>query len=111
MDHAHFGQTLRQILGPDQVRPNAPLAPLTTFRVGGAADWLVEARSVEQLTAVLRASHAANVPVTVLGGGSNVVVSDDGVRGIVIRVLLTAISKAALGRVRAEAGVTINGLV
>jgi UDP-N-acetylmuramate dehydrogenase len=111
MDTAAFESKLCALLGADQVRPNAPLASLTTFRVGGAADWLVEAKSVEQLAAVLRAAHAANVPATVLGGGSNVVVSDDGVRGIVIRVLLTAISQAAPGRVRADAGVTINGLV
>ena len=111
MDDTHFSNALQAIVGAAQIRQNAPLAPLTTFRVGGAADWLVEARSVEQLAAVLRAAHAAKVPVTVLGGGSNVVVSDDGVRGMVIRVLLTAISQAAPGRVRADAGVTINGLV
>jgi UDP-N-acetylmuramate dehydrogenase len=111
MDHAHFGQTLRQIVRPDRVRTNAPLAPLTTFRVGGPADWLVEVRSADQLRAVLRAAEAATVPVTVLGGGSNVVVSDDGVRGIVVRVLLTGISQSAPDRVRAEAGVTMNGLV
>jgi UDP-N-acetylmuramate dehydrogenase len=49
--------------------------------------------------------------VTVLGGGSNVVVSDDGVRGIVVRVMLSAIAQPAADRVRAGAGVTINGLV
>jgi UDP-N-acetylmuramate dehydrogenase len=111
MDHALFGQTLRQIVGADHVRPHAPLAPLTTFRVGGPADWLVEVRSADQLRDVLRAAEASKIPVTVLGGGSNVVVSDDGVRGIVVRVLLTGISQPAPARVRADAGVTMNGLV
>jgi UDP-N-acetylmuramate dehydrogenase len=49
--------------------------------------------------------------VTVLGGGSNVVIADAGIRGVVVRLLLTAISQPAPDRVRAEAGVTINGLV
>ena len=51
------------------------------------------------------------MPVTVLGGGSNVVVSDSGVRGLVVRLLLTGISQPDTSTVRAEAGVTINGLV
>jgi UDP-N-acetylmuramate dehydrogenase len=111
MHNSDFTSTLHQILPPAQVRPNAPLAPLTTFHVGGPADWLAEVKSADQLTAVLRAAHASNVPVTVLGGGSNVVVSDDGVRGIVVRVMLTAISQPGADRVHAGAGVTINGLV
>jgi UDP-N-acetylmuramate dehydrogenase len=106
-----IGAHLRDIVGPDQIHPNAPLAPLTTFRVGGPADWLVEVRTAPQLTGVLRAAAGAGVPVTVLGGGSNVVIADEGIRGIVLRVQLTGISQSDPAHVRAEAGVTINGLV
>ena len=60
MDDTHFGNALQGIVGPGQIRPNAPLAPLTTFRVGGAADWLVEAKSVEQLAAVLQQVFAGS---------------------------------------------------
>jgi len=106
-----FDARLRSLVGADQVHPNAPLAPLTTFRVGGPADWLVDVRTQTQLRDVLGIAHEAGVPVTVLGGGSNVVVADAGVRGIVLRVQLTGISQSAPDRARAEAGVTINGLV
>lgn len=102
---------LHAIVGAAQVRANAPLAPLTTFRVGGPADWLVDVRTTAQLTGVLRAAAAQGIPVTVLGGGSNVVIADAGVRGIVLRVQLTGIAQPDPGHVRAEAGVTINGLV
>jgi UDP-N-acetylmuramate dehydrogenase len=106
-----FEDTLNAALGPGRLAAGAPLAPLTTFRVGGPADWLADVRSVGELQSVLTIARAADVPVTVLGGGSNVVVSDHGIRGLVVRLLLTAISQPDAVTVRAEAGVTINGLV
>ena len=91
--------------------PDAPLAPLTTFKVGGPADWLVDVRTVEQLRAICATARAHGIAITVLAGGSNVLIGDRGIRGIVIRPRLQAISEAGRGRVRAEAGATINGLV
>lgn len=104
-------EQLRGVAGADRVREHAPLGPLTTFGVGGPADWLVEPRSIEALQAVLRIAVDAGFPVVLLGGGSNVLVADAGVRGVVVRPRLTAISQPSPDRVRAEAGVTINGLV
>jgi UDP-N-acetylmuramate dehydrogenase len=106
-----FIDALSDAVGPGRLAAGAPLAPLTTFRVGGAAEWLAEVRSIEELQGVLAIAHEASVPVTVLGGGSNVVVSDHGIRGVVVRLLLTDISQPDAAVVRAEAGVTINGLV
>lgn len=88
-----------------------PLAPFTTFLVGGPAEYLVEARSSEEILQALRLAAAHGVPVTLLGGGSNVLVSDRGVKGLVIRPRGGRIETAAPGVVRADAGVTINGLV
>jgi UDP-N-acetylmuramate dehydrogenase len=102
---------LGAIVGPDHVRRHAPLAGFTTFRVGGAADWMVEAQGSAELVAVVRAGAALGLPVTVLGGGSNVLVADAGVRGLVVRTRNGGIQAVDAGRVRADAGVTINGLV
>lgn len=102
---------LTAVVGAGRVAANAPLAPFTTFGVGGVADWLVEVRSVDELREVLRSARAAAQPVTVLGGGSNVLIADAGVRGVVVRPRLLAISQPAPAWVRAEAGVTMNGLV
>ncbi len=104
--HALVGE-----FGPDRVRVDAPLAPLTTFKVGGPADILLETRSAGELITALRLAHEAGVTVTVLGGGSNVLVGDRGVRGLVIRARSTHIEAREPGLVRADAGVTINGLV
>jgi UDP-N-acetylmuramate dehydrogenase len=105
-----FGGALRAAFGP-HLREEAPLAPFTTFRVGGPAEWLIDARSSAEILAALRLADAARVPVTMLGGGSNVLVSDAGVRGLVIRPRGGDIARIDHGRVRADAAVTINGLV
>ena len=68
----------------EQVREKAALAPYTTYGVGGPADLLIEARATEDLAALVRLAHAAGVPALVLGAGSNVLIADGGVRGLVI---------------------------
>jgi len=111
MDAAAFERRLGRVLPPDRVQRAYPLAALTTFRIGGPADWYVVVRSESELLGVLEAAGDTDVPVTVLGGGSNVLVADAGVRGAVVRLALRAITSVAPDRVRADAGVTMNGLV
>lgn len=95
----------------ERIHANASLAPLTTFRVGGPAEWLLETRNSEEVLTALRLAHDAGVAVTMLGGGSNVLVADAGVRGLVIRPRGGDVQRIDDGHVRAEASVTINGLV
>jgi UDP-N-acetylmuramate dehydrogenase len=106
-----FVASMRGAFGADRLRSNVPLAPFTTFRVGGAAEWLVETRSSDELVTALKLARDAGVPVTMLGGGSNVLVADRGVRGLVIRPRGGAVNPAGGEGVRADAAVTINGLV
>jgi UDP-N-acetylmuramate dehydrogenase len=105
------GAALRDAFGADRVRQDAPLAPLTTFKVGGPADWLLELHSGEELKQAAAIARQAGVRLTVLGGGSNVLISDSGVRGIVLRVHGGDVRAIDASTVRADAGVTINGLV
>jgi UDP-N-acetylmuramate dehydrogenase len=102
---------LRDAAGDARVQQNAPLAPLTTFKVGGAADWLVEARRGEDVRRVLGVAREFGLPVTVLGGGSNVLIADEGLRGVVIRLHGGEVGELDASRIRADGGVTINGLV
>jgi UDP-N-acetylmuramate dehydrogenase len=101
---------LHQAFG-ERVQRHAALAPLTTFKVGGAAEWLLALHGTEELRLALGLAREAGVKVRVLGGGSNVLVSDRGIPGIVIK--LRGANVVALGpdRVRADAALTINGLV
>ena len=65
---------------------NALLAKLTTMRVGGPADLLTTAHNAFELRALIRFARARALPLTVLGRGSNVVISDRGIRGLVVHV-------------------------
>ena len=106
-----LGAALRAAFGAERVRQNAILAPLTTFKVGGPADWLLELHGGEALKHAASIARRARVRLTVIGGGSNVLVSDEGVRGIVVRVHGGEVRALTASTVRADAGVTINGLV
>lgn len=106
-----FGEALVEAFGAVRVRRAAALAPYTTFHVGGPADWLVEPRTSDEVVTAVRLAHMAAVPVTVLGGGSNVLVSDAGVRGLVIRLTGGEVSQAEEGAIRADAAVSVNRLV
>jgi len=105
-----FFKTLSETFG-DRARRDTPLAPLTTFRVGGPADWLVEPATSDEIVTALKLASEAGVAVTMLGGGSNVLVSDVGVRGLVSRPRGGEVSRIDATRIRADAAVTINGLV
>ena len=79
-------QDLSATFGADRVVAGAALAPLTTFKVGGAADWLVTLRTGDEIAAAVRIARDHGVPLTCIGGGSNLLVADEGVSGLVVRV-------------------------
>jgi UDP-N-acetylmuramate dehydrogenase len=108
---AGFRERVRKCVSAVAVSEKEPLAPYTTFQVGGPADFLVDISSVDELWCVLAAARESEAPVTLLGGGSNVVVSDEGIRGVVLRLRMNGISMPEPGVVRAEASATMNGLV
>jgi UDP-N-acetylmuramate dehydrogenase len=89
---------------------DAPVGRLTTLRVGGTADRLAVPRSRAELLATLRAAREAGVPIFLLGKGSDVVVADAGIRGLVIRNRADAIRLEGT-TLRAESGAPMASLV
>lgn len=75
---------------PEYVSEHEPLARYTSLGVGGSARWLAQPRTPDELADVLRACARANVPVRVLGLGANLLVTDEGVDGMVIRLTAPA---------------------
>ena len=106
-----LGRHLEAAFGVDRVVANAPLAPLTTFKVGGPADWLITVRSADEIRSAWQIAREHRIPIFVIGGGSNLLVDDEGFRGLVIRVHGGEVRQVDESTVRTDAGVTINGLV
>jgi UDP-N-acetylmuramate dehydrogenase len=74
-----------------RTQENIPLAPLTTFHVGGPARYFVEAHSEHDVVEAVAFALARKLPLFVLGGGSNILISDDGWPGLVLRVSLAGV--------------------
>ena len=75
---------LQHLVAPGSLCCDEPLSAHTTFKIGGPADIFVTPQTMLQLSQVLAAIHKAGVPLTVLGSGSNVLVLDGGIRGVVL---------------------------
>ena len=93
------------------VRREVPLKPVTHVRLGGPAEWFVEPATEEAVAAVVALCSEEGLPLYVLGGGSNLVVSDEGVRGVVLSLeRLNRIVRDDM-RVTAGAGISLPTLL
>jgi UDP-N-acetylmuramate dehydrogenase len=95
------------------VRQGEPLAMHTWLQLGGPAEYFAEPENVEQLLTLLKRCHEHEVPLRVLGRGSNVLVRDEGVRGMVIRLMAPAFGNISVEgtTVRAGGGATFGQVV
>jgi UDP-N-acetylmuramate dehydrogenase len=101
-------RVLEHALGPGRLRRNVVLAPYTTFKIGGPADFFVGVRTADELAAVVRVAREHAIPHRLLGLGANIVVGDRGFRGLVIRNAARRIDvDPAAGTLRAESGAIV----
>lgn len=94
-----------------RVQCEVPLAPLTTWRIGGPAEFLVHATSLRDVADTVAACKAANLPLYVLGGGSNLLIADEGVRGVVLSLHAMKKMQAFGNKVHVEAGANLGTLI
>lgn len=88
-------------MGPFQdlahiVRENEPLAPFTWFRIGGVAEFFAEPTNIEELAQLVRRCHHSDVPLRLIGGGSNILVRDEGVPGMVVHLSAAEFSRISV---------------
>lgn len=81
-----IAQNLQMAVAQERVKIDEPLSLHTTFKIGGPADFLVLPANMQEVAAVLTIAEQNNLPVTVLGNGSNVLVLDKGIRGLVLKI-------------------------
>jgi UDP-N-acetylmuramate dehydrogenase len=96
----------------DQVKENVSLAPYTSARIGGPADVLITAESADELARIIKLLWKLDLDYVMLGGGSNVLVSDKGVRGVVVlnRAKAVRFHNGDEPSVTAESGVIFSNL-
>ncbi|MHB0961833.1 MAG: UDP-N-acetylmuramate dehydrogenase [Gemmatimonadaceae bacterium] len=102
---------LASTLDREHLRTSVPLAPYTTFRIGGPADVLYDATSADALATAVATARRLGVPWFVLGLGANILVGDRGFRGLVIRNVARHVEFGADGVVRAESGMVVADLI
>jgi len=94
-----------------RLRSNVPLAPFTTFKIGGPADVLYDATSADDLANAVTAARAAGMPFFVLGLGANILVGDRGFRGLVVRNTAGHLQFPTPDTIRAESGAVMADLI
>ena len=104
-------EALARRLPPAHLRRDIPLAPYTTFRIGGPADLLFEAATADELADALLAARELGVPHFVLGLGANILVGDKGFRGLVIRNVAKHHRFADDGRLWVESGAIVKEVI
>jgi UDP-N-acetylmuramate dehydrogenase len=97
----------------DIVKAAEPLAPYTFLKLGGPAEALVQPRSVEELWAIVRRCSEKQLPLRVLGGGCNILVRDEGVSGVVLRLSAPVFTQIKVEgkRVRSGGGAALSALI
>jgi len=97
----------------EQFEQQKPLAPFTSWRIGGPAELYVAPASETEIELITHWAHQQELPLTVLGGGSNVLLSDQGLQGLVMHITHRFADFAFLpqGRVRAQAGTRLGTLI
>src|SRR4051812_43907361 len=118
MDPARSAHGLENGMPPleefgDMVQRNHPLAPYTHLKLGGPAEMLVQPRTLNELSAVVRHCFAERIPIRVLGSGCNMLIRDEGVSGAVLRLSAPVFNEITVegNRVRAGTGVSVSALI
>ncbi len=91
MDNKEILNNLEKIISKEKIKQNEPMKEHTSLKIGGPADFFVTVNSVEELKKILQFSKLNKIPLTVVGNGSNLLVLDKGIKGIVVKTELKQI--------------------
>ena len=91
LDNKEILNNLEKIISKEKIKQNEPMKEHTSLKIGGPAEFFVKVNSVEELKKILQFSKINKIPLTVVGNGSNLLVVDKGIKGIVIKTELKQI--------------------
>jgi UDP-N-acetylmuramate dehydrogenase len=93
------------------IQKNIPLAPYTTVKIGGPADFFIHTKNSKDFTQAIKYGQENNLPITILGNGSNVLISDSGIHGLVIKNDANEIEILPENKVKVDSGVQLSHLL
>jgi len=106
--YKEFSKVLSSIFGADKIYIDEPMKKHTSFKVGGAADILVTPDSAEDVIRLIRLCEDSKVPYIIIGNGSNLLVRDGGIRGVVVKLSKMDKMQVQGERIIAESGVRLS---
>lgn len=92
MENKQILENLEKIISKEKIKINEPMKEHTSFKIGGPADFFVKISTIDELKNILEFTKSNNIPVTIIGNGTNLLVLDSGIKGIVIKVDLKEIT-------------------
>lgn len=88
MDNSNILKGLEKIISKEKIKQNEPMKEHTSLKIGGPADFFIKVNCIEELKNILQFSKNNKIPLTIIGNGSNLLVKDKGIRGIVLKIEL-----------------------
>ena len=88
MDNSNILKGLEKIISKEKIKQNEPMKEHTSLKIGGPADFFIKVNCIEELKNILQFSKNNKIPLTIIGNGSNLLVKDKGIRGIVLKIKL-----------------------
>jgi len=111
LDKTHVAGLIKGVVGENNIEIDAPMKEHTSFKIGGPADILVTPENDQQLSRVLNICNDNNIPFFIMGNGSNLLVRDKGIRGVVIKLFNNYSRYKVEGNIiKADAGILLSKL-
>ena len=86
MDKQNIFQDLRKIIPEENIKKNEPMSKHTSFKTGGSAEYFITAKTIDEIQGVLKYTKENNIKLYIIGNGSDLLVSDNGIKGIVLKI-------------------------
>lgn len=102
MDNKEILNNLEKIISKEKINQNEPMKEHTSLKIGGPAEFFIKVNSVEELKEILKFGKNNKIPITIVGNGSNLLVLDKGIKGIVIKTELKQIQIKNINKEKVE---------